>query len=174
LALIIGSAVSKLPARGLPPQNGIGNFGRISDQLYRGAQPDAAGIKNLAQLGVKTIINLRMPDDSWKDEPTQASASGILYTNVPLHGMGAPSEEQLRTLLSIINSSSGPVFVHCQHGCDRTGTLIACYRIQHDAWAAEKALEEAARYGLSRWERGMRKCIVAFKPVAPVKVAVQQ
>src|SRR5689334_9384351 len=59
-----------LGARGLPAQEGIGNFGRISEHLYRGAQPDAEGMKSLKKLGVKLIVNLRMPDDSWKDEAT--------------------------------------------------------------------------------------------------------
>src|SRR5690349_4861987 len=74
-------------ARGVPASEGILNFAKVSDVLYRGAQPDEAGIESLSRLGVKTIINLRMADDAWQQEQTQAMSHGILYTNVPFHGM---------------------------------------------------------------------------------------
>jgi protein tyrosine phosphatase (PTP) superfamily phosphohydrolase (DUF442 family) len=148
--------------RGLPRQEGILNFGRISQQLYRGAQPDAAGVKRLHELGVKTIINLRMPGDSWKAEATEAIAHGILYTNVPFRGFGRPTDAQVNQVLDLIASLPGPVFIHCQHGCDRTGTVIACYRIRHDGWSRDNAMKEAARHGISWFERGMRKFVVEF------------
>jgi protein tyrosine/serine phosphatase len=148
--------------RGLPEQEGINNFGKVNEMLYRGSQPDAAGIENLKRLGIKTIINLRMTNDVWQSEAALAQARGILYTNMPLQGLGRPSDEQIRKILGLIESLPGPVFVHCQFGCDRTGTIIACYRIQHDQWSNDKALDEAKRYGLSPLERGMRAYILEF------------
>jgi uncharacterized protein (TIGR01244 family) len=148
--------------RGLPPSEGIGNFGKINDRLYRGAQPDAAGVANLARLGIKSIINLRMTTDAWKPEEAEARASGITYTNVPLRGVGRPTRSQVATLLALIENLPSPVFVHCEHGCDRTGTIIACYRIRSDRWSNEAALEEARRYGLSKLERGMISYIRHF------------
>ena len=148
--------------RGLPVQQGILNFGKINDGVYRGAQPDAAGIGNLERLGVKTIINLRMPDEGWKAEEAEARAHGILYTNLPMDALGRPADEQVRKVLSLIETLQGPVFIHCQHGCDRTGTIIACYRIKHDNWSGDTALKEAARYGLSVFERGMRQYVRDF------------
>jgi hypothetical protein len=64
--------------RGVPPGEGIGNFGKVDECLFRGAQPDAAGVKNLAKLGVKTIINLRMTNELWRAEASEASATGII------------------------------------------------------------------------------------------------
>lgn len=148
--------------RGLPAQQGIRNFGQINEELYRGAQPDAAGILSLKRLGVKTIIDLRMSKDAWKQEAAVARANGIVYTNVPFKGTGRPRGDQVASALAIIQTSPGPVFVHCRHGCDRTGTVIACYRIRHDGWSSEAALAEARRYGMSKFERGMRSCIVEF------------
>jgi uncharacterized protein (TIGR01244 family) len=155
LALLLIVTLCAARDRGLPPREGIGNFGNINDNLYRGAQPDAAGIRNLARLGIKSIINLRMTNDVWKAEAAEALASGITYTNVPLKGVGRPTHSQVASLLALIESLPAPVFVHCEHGCDRTGTIIACYRIRRDRWSNEAALDEARKHGLSKLERGM-------------------
>src|SRR5262245_55937679 len=104
--------------RGVPAQEGIVNFGKISDMIYRGAQPDAAAVKTLQRLGIKTIIDLRLPNEGLQGEPAAALASGILYTNIPLRGMGRPTDEQVKQVLGLIESLPGPVFIHCKHGCD--------------------------------------------------------
>ena len=162
LALVLISQSCLAGPRGQPEQQGIGNFGRINDNLYRGAQPDAAGIQSLRRLGVKLILNLRMPKDVWPGEEAAARANGIAYTNLPMSGLGRPADDAIKNILSIIESSGGPVFVHCEHGCDRTGTVIACYRIEHDKWSGGRALQEAALYGMSKLERGMKQYVSAF------------
>jgi protein tyrosine phosphatase (PTP) superfamily phosphohydrolase (DUF442 family) len=148
--------------RGLPSREGIVNFGQVNDQLYRGAQPDALALQNLKHLGVKLIINLRLPRDSWQSEEAEARANGILYTNVPLRGLGRPTDQQVGKVLALIESAPGPVFIHCEHGCDRTGTIIACYRIRHEHWSLDSALREARQYGMSWLERGMKSYVLAF------------
>jgi uncharacterized protein (TIGR01244 family) len=162
LCLLLISALPAAGERGLPPREDIRNFGKVNDSLYRGAQPDAAGIRNLARLGIKSIINLRKSNDVWKAETAEARASGITYTNIPLKGLGRPTHEQVATLLALIENLPAPVFVHCQHGCDRTGTIIACYRIRQGGWPNEAALEEARKYGLSKLEHGMIDYILNF------------
>src|SRR6266849_640949 len=69
-------AVGVAAERGMPAQHGILNFEKISDGVFRGAQPDAAGISNLENLGIRTIIDLRMPNQVSKLEETQARAHG--------------------------------------------------------------------------------------------------
>ncbi len=78
LMLFAAATTRSIWARGLPVQESILNFGKVSERLYRGAQPDANGIKSLKKLGVKLIVNLRMPGDGWKDEAVEATANGIL------------------------------------------------------------------------------------------------
>jgi uncharacterized protein (TIGR01244 family) len=147
--------------RGVPAQNGIGNFGQVGEHLYRGAQPPPAAITNLSRLGVTLIIDLREPDKK-SEEGAAARAAGLSYTNMPLHGLGRPTGQQVKDILALIESSPGPVFIHCKHGCDRTGTIVACYRIQHDGWSSGKALKEAVHYGMSPLERGMKEYVVEF------------
>jgi protein tyrosine/serine phosphatase len=163
LALIFLSlALPAAAERGLPAREGILNFGKVDEALYRGAQPDPAGMTNLARLGIRTIINLRMPGDVWTPEETTAKSVGILYTNIPLAGVGRPSDTQIRQALEAIRNAPGPVFVHCQHGCDRTGTVVACYRIEKAGWSSDAALTEAVRYGMSSLERGMKSFVIDF------------
>ncbi len=162
LALLVFAGVSCAAERGQPPQYEIPNFGRVSDQVYRGAQPGLAGIGNLKQLGVGLVINLRMPGELWAAEAREASANGIAYTNVPMQKPGWPADEQIRKVLSLIRNSPAPAFVHCHRGCDRTGTIIACYRIEHDHWSSADALREAKRFGMS-WRRfGMKRYVKDF------------
>jgi hypothetical protein len=77
-------------------------------------------------------------------------------------GVGRPRPKQVRRTLDYIYSSTNPVYLFCRRGCDRTGLVIACYRIEHDHWSQESALQEAGRYGLSMFERGMKLCIRSF------------
>jgi len=170
LAATLGGALTLCLAgeRGQPAQNGILNFGKVNDFLFRGAEPDEAAFAGLKRLGVKSVIDLRLPGSGPKTEAAAALSGGILYTNIPFHGTGRPSDQQVQRVLSLLETLPRPIFVHCQHGCDRTGTIIACYRIQHDKWSNETALEEAHKYGLSTLERAMRKYVLAFgKPPNP-------
>ncbi|MBV9294436.1 MAG: dual specificity protein phosphatase family protein, partial [Acidobacteriaceae bacterium] len=70
-----------------------------------------------------------------------------------------------RVLSLLLQNDSQPVFVHCRRGKDRTGTVVACYRIQHDRWKNEDAFDEAKKYGMSFAERGMRAYILHFSPL---------
>jgi protein tyrosine/serine phosphatase len=79
-----------------------------------------------------------------------------------MSGISRPKDEQIRQVLALLGSVSTPIFVHCQYGCDRTGTVIACYRILHDGWSSQLALREAERYGFSKFEGSMKRFIVEF------------
>jgi tyrosine-protein phosphatase SIW14 len=158
VALLVGCAT-----RGVSSTNDIPNFGKVNDSLYRGGQPDLKAMRQLKAMGIKSVVNLRMTNDVLKGEQAAATAGLIAYTNIPLPSLSAPTDAQVATVLAAISTMPKPVFVHCQFGCDRTGTIIACYRIQRDHWANSTALKEAEVYGLSLLEVGMRNYIKHFK-----------
>ena len=153
--------------RGVPASEGLPNFGRVNDALFRGAQPSASDIASLQRRGVRTIINLRLPGDAWTGEETTARGHGLTYVSVPLRGLSAPTDAQVAQILAFIESSPPPVFIHCEHGADRTGTIIACYRMQHDGWPVARAFAEAKSYGFSVFQIAMRNYIHAFSPSTP-------
>ena len=139
------------------------NFHRVNSQLYRGGQPKTGGISKLAALGIKTIVNLRQTDDDTRAEARAADAAGLHYFNIPMPGTSKPTDEQMNRALAVINAPENqPVFVHCKRGSDRTGTVIACYRILKDGWTAHDAKQEAAHYGMWRTELGMKHYIEDF------------
>jgi protein tyrosine/serine phosphatase len=143
-----------------PRYRELPNFHQVNAGLYRGAQPRADGLQKLVSLGIKTILNLRAADERAHAEEEEARALGMRYINIAMEGLDRPKDEQIEQALSIINDAANqPVFVHCKHGADRTGTLIAIYRITHDGWSSEEALREAKRYGLSWLQFGMKDYI---------------
>jgi protein tyrosine/serine phosphatase len=136
------------------------NFQKVSERLFRGAQPAAGGVKMLAKLGVNTIINLRGENEQTRADRKQAEALGLRYYSLPMGGLSRPSDEQVERVLAIIKApDSGTVFVHCKHGADRTGTVIACYRISQEGYTAETAQAEAKKYGMSWVQFGMKQYI---------------
>ena len=94
------------------------------------------------------------------------------FVSVPMKGIGAPTRGAgFQGPGRSGGQHSWPVFIHCRRGSDRTGTVLACYRISHDHWQNQKALEEAKTYGLSFFERAMRSFISTSNP-APGAVLV--
>jgi tyrosine-protein phosphatase SIW14 len=136
------------------------NFHEVNSKLYRGAQPAAGGVQQLVRLGIRTIVNLRGKGEGVRKEDAEARAAGLLYFSIPFDRMGRPDDAEMKQVLSIIDTRENqPVFVHCKQGVDRTGTVIAIYRITHDGWTSEQAKAEANRYGMHPWERGMKNYI---------------
>jgi protein tyrosine phosphatase (PTP) superfamily phosphohydrolase (DUF442 family) len=129
---------------------GIKNFDKVNDQVYRGAQPSDEGFRYLAKLGVKSIIDLREADSRSNAERNVVTAAGMKYINVPMTGLTPPSDAEITKIMSILeDSASGPVFVHCKRGADRTGAVIAAYHIQHEKWDNSRALKDAMAHHMS-------------------------
>jgi protein tyrosine/serine phosphatase len=134
---------------------GLSNFGKVSDSLYRGAQPTEEGFKRLKEMGVKTIINLR----SFHSDKDKIKGQGFYYASVAL-GYIDPEEKDIIRFLKIVETPKyQPVFVHCQYGSDRTGTAVAAYRIVVQGWAKEDAQAELPKYGYHTIWRGLKKFI---------------
>ena len=142
----------------------IPNFHQVNEHVYRGGQPAPEAWPSLAKLGVKTIIDLRRDDEhSTVAEAQAVTAAGMNYINVPMNGVVAPTNDQIAKVIALLNSNE-PVFVHCKRGADRTGAVIACYRIAHDHWQHEQALQEAKSLGMGWAQMGLKHYVMAFRP----------
>jgi len=142
------------------------NFQKVDDRVYRGGQPTDQGFKDLAALGIKSVIDLRqIGEHSQADEQRAVEASGMKYVSIPMKGLSEPKENLVSAVQTIFNDpAQGPVFVHCKRGADRTGLVVAVYRMSHDSWDNKKALSEAKSYGMSFFERAIQHYISDYKP----------
>ena len=117
---------------------GVPNLYRVSDNLYRGDQPSPEGMQNLKRLGLKTIINLR----SFHSERDAIGQTGLAYEHIYMKAWHAEEEDAVRFLKIVTDPKRAPVLVHCQHGADRTGTMIAVYRVAVQGWTKAEAIRE--------------------------------
>jgi protein tyrosine/serine phosphatase len=139
------------------PNIRVKNFGQMDDRFYRGAQPAERDYKDLAALGIKTIIDLR--DDPTSYEKREAESAGMRYVNIPMSDSSRPRDEQIDQFLKLANDpATGPFFVHCAGGRHRTGVMGAVYRITKYGWDFNQAYKEMGTYDFyTRWGHGALK-----------------
>ena len=132
-----------LPA---PDPKDLANFGWVTDWLARGADPNPAGFRWLAQTAaVATIVNLRAEDNT---EASLAPSLGFRAVQIPVVDNKAPTQEQAMQFLQLCaDRSKRPLFVHCQSGHGRTSTFCSLVRLAQ-GWKLDDAVGEAVqRYG---------------------------
>ncbi len=148
------------------PPAGVPNFHIVNEHVLRGGQPSEEGLRNLAKMGVKTVIDLREANGEMLAEKQIVEAAGMHFVNVPMRGMHRPDDADVAKVLSLFeDKDAGPVFVHCQRGADRTGTVVACYRISHDHWDNGRALDEAKQLGMHWTQKAMQHYVKGYHPV---------
>ncbi len=122
---------------------GVGNFAQISPHLYRGAQPTPEGFRELEKMGIKTVINLR----ALHDDKNALRGTQLRYLRLRCNAWH-PEQEDVEAFLQLAaNPENWPIFVHCQHGADRTGMMVATYRMVVQSWTLEAAIAELPEFG---------------------------
>ena len=125
----------------------IPNFASVAPGIYRGAAPTNEGLRRLKAMGVKTIIDLRIEKRGQTEEAATAQSLGMERIRLRM-GREAPTPAQVKTFLATLdNAATRPVFVHCQYGADRTGAMIAIYRVTRQGWTFDRAWAEMRHYG---------------------------
>jgi tyrosine-protein phosphatase SIW14 len=144
---------------------GVHNAGKITDVLYRGAQPKEQGLSELKKLGINTIVDLRGENPEKAEwERKLAESLGMRFIHIPVSGWSPPTNEQVLQFLSIFRDDPAQkVFVHCRFGDDRTGVFVATYRMALEKWPAEQALKEMYFFGFNGfWHPAMKSFIRDF------------
>lgn len=122
---------------------GAPNFFRVTKALYRGAQPSAEGMRELKKMGIRTVVNLR----SFHSDRDELGDTGMGYEHITMKAWHAEDKEVVRFLRIVTDKQRTPVFVHCQHGSDRTGTMVAIYRVAVCRWSKDEAIREMIEGG---------------------------
>jgi tyrosine-protein phosphatase SIW14 len=136
------------------------NFHKVNEKLYRGAEPTKEGIDELKKLGIKTVIDMGNGVEDSREERGWVEAAGMKYVNIHLHNWLKSDPDDIDAILKEVEASGNhPVFLHCKRGKDRTGTVMAIYRMKNDGWLPKQALDEAKKYGLG-WHQFWMKDFV--------------
>lgn len=125
---------------------GLTNVGRIAPNLYRGAQPAPDGYATLKMMGVKTVVNLR----TTSSEKQKVEAMGMKSVEVPLSVLSDVNTKAVSAIIDIMkNPDNQPVYIHCRQGQDRTGIVVAAYRMKVDGWSFKDAEAEMQSFGFN-------------------------
>ncbi len=145
------------------PLSGVGNFGRVAGNLYRGAQPSAEGFAELEKLGVGIVVNFRDEPSEQTKEQRAAEALGMRYVGIGWNARKEPSDAQVAEFLNLVRANAqSKIFVHCHWGADRTGVMVATYRIAEEHWTAEQALAEMKAFHLHFWLPHLKHYVAGF------------
>jgi protein tyrosine/serine phosphatase len=127
---------------------GLANVGRVAPGIYRGAQPGRDGFATLRAMGVKTVIDLRTTEKD--DEQAFVTAAGMRAVSMPIamsrDGLQAKVD---RVVALMADPANQPVYVHCRHGQDRTGIVVATYRMKEQGWSLADAEAEMQAFGFN-------------------------
>jgi protein tyrosine phosphatase (PTP) superfamily phosphohydrolase (DUF442 family) len=142
-----GTDASTRPVSWAQPieMKGVPNLHKVSGKLYRSAQPSAEGMKNLKQLGIKTVVNLR----AFHSDRDEIGKTGMNYEHIFMKTWHPEHEDVVRFLKIVTDPDNTPALVHCQHGADRTGTMSAIYRVAVEGWSKEEAIQEMTKGGFN-------------------------
>ncbi len=124
-------------AKPVASQN-LHNFHQVSEQLYRGAQPDRPGVLELERMGIRTVVNLRLTSS----DRALLAGSSLGTVEIPAEPWDLEAADVLAFLRVVTDPARVPVFVHCSHGADRTGAMTAAYRVVVQGWDKEEAIRE--------------------------------
>lgn len=155
LALISGCATAP-PATGPRPSSwaapvvaspGLPNLHRVSASLYRSAQPSREGFALLesrpslanGDRPINTVVSLRVFND---DPSLVEDSSGLRLEEISFKTWHPEDEDVIRFLRIATTPALQPVLVHCRHGSDRTGLMVAIYRIVVEGWTKAQATDE--------------------------------
>ena len=140
LLILVSAALAERPEKWAQPVPGtsVKNLHRVTPQLYRSAQPDAAGMRELEKLGVRTVIDLR----DLNDDQDEARGTKLRLRRVKMDAWHIEDEDVVRVLAMLRRRKDGPFLVHCHHGSDRTGVVCAMFRLVEQRWSREDAIRE--------------------------------
>lgn len=122
---------------------GLPNAWRVDEHLYRGGEPARGGYDSLRRLGVVKVVNLRAD----RNHERAVRAAGMDYVHIRANVWNFKDEHIVQFLRAVGDRSRGPVFVHCQRGSDRTGAMVAIYRMVVNGWSADEAVAEMTAGG---------------------------
>lgn len=155
----------------------IHGFHQVDADLYRGAHPKCSGYEKLAALGIRTIIDLQGTPESKARNCRAKSHAGDYHfqffsfkLNLFQTTFSGVPENELDRLFALIARAPKPLFISCKFGEDRTGLVVALYRMKRGEMDYQEARREALYYGFEPHLCGLNRTFKRYKD--PQKLAL--
>ena len=151
----------------------IKNFGQMDERFFRGGQPKEGDYQQLANLGIKTVIDLQNEPTGYEKQSVEAL--GMKYVNIPMSDKDYPETAKIDQFLKLVDDpATGKFYVHCAGGRHRTGVMGAVYRFNHYNWNYDQVYAEMKKYDFyTRWGHGeMKKFVKDYADNFPTKQTV--
>ncbi len=116
---------------------GLNNFHQVDTGVFRSEQPDQLDFVNLEGFGITEVLNLRR----WHSDEKEAKNTNLTLHRVPMRAENIKESDVIQAL-KIIQNRKGNLLIHCKHGSDRTGLIVAMYRIVFQGYTKEQAIKE--------------------------------
>lgn len=126
------------------------NRHKVTDRVWRSAQPSPGQIRRYARRGIRTIINLRGTRDcgSYRLERKACAKHGIEMIDFNLRSREPPSRETIYAAKKLFETVEYPILMHCKSGADRVGLMSALYLFLHEGQPLETAMRQLGlKYG---------------------------
>jgi tyrosine-protein phosphatase SIW14 len=150
------------------PLSGVPNFGEVTSQLLRGGQPTSAGFEELSKRGVGLVISLRGES---KVERAEVEKLGMQYLSIPWH-CAYPKDRQVAEFLKVVRANPDKkIFAHCRLGVDRTGLMMASYRMAEQGWTAARARREMTAFGFDGFHSMICPGLASYEAGFPTRFA---
>lgn len=144
------STIAHAPAKRISLR-GVPNFGEVTPTLYRGAQPSDSGFQSLAKMGIDVIVDFRGLNLNQERHEAAANNMKLILLSWDCR---SPSDKIAASFLQILKENHGKkIFVHCYGGIDRTGAMIAVYRMANEGWTEPEAMNEMHAFGYAFMHR---------------------
>ena len=142
---------------------GLHQYNPYTDKITSGAQPEGEeAFRNLAALGYRTVVSV----DGARPDLELAKKYGLRYVHIPTQYSGT-SPEQVAQIAKAIETSDGPVYVHCHHGKHRSPGALSATCVSMGLMTTEQGLAEMKVSGTDPKYKGLYRDVMNAKPITP-------
>lgn len=122
----------------------------IDERFATGGQPTSDAFAKLASSGFRSVLNLRTASEGvdLDRERELVEKAGMRYLSIPVVGSAPKPEQAAEFVKAAQEPENHPMLIHCG-SANRVGGFWMIYRVLVQGWPEDKAIEEAARIGLT-------------------------
>ena len=111
--------------------------------IYRGSRADMFAALSKSQPALRSVLSLQR----WRADELPARVESFA---LPLGVLLPPREAELKAAILLLDALPKPTYLHCKSGVDRTGAVVAYYRVLRQGHRPARAINEMFDSGFHR------------------------